>query len=385
MLGSIILITHIITGLGDGGAEAVLYRLCKHDRQNSHLVVSLSGRGKYGDMLESIGVSVMTLNMSPRYLALTAFFRLIKLLHETKPDLVQTWMYHADLLGGLAARIARVRALVWGIRHTTLEPKKSARMTIWIARVSAKLSWWVPTKIAVCALRAIEIHESLGYDRSKMTLIPNGYDLRCFKPNLDARGSLRAVLSVQDDRPLIGTVGRFNSQKDHLGLLNALETLRDQGFEFQYVLVGTGVDADNEQLTAWITERGLSDCIHLLGRRNDIPDVMAALDLHVLPSAFGEAFPNVVAEAMACGTPCVVTDVGDAAYIVGDTGWVVPPKDSNALAAAIAAALCALTDPSEFNKRKLCARRRVEENFDIELMVDNYSTLWKQAINDSRV
>ena len=373
-------VVHVITGLNDGGAEAVLYRLCKHDHANQHRVVSLLGVGRYGPMLEALGVPVTTLNMSPGRPSPLAFIRLVRLLRREKPDVVQTWMYHGDLFGGLAARAAGIRAVVWGIRHTTLEPGKSKKTTIWIGKLLAKLSWWLPAKIVVCAQQAMDVHEALGYNRSKMHFIPNGYDLADFQPGLDPKGELRASLVSDQSIPLIGTVGRFDPQKDHANLLNALVILRERGIAFRCVLVGTGLDSSNTEIVEWVAQRGLVDHVLLLGRRNDIPNIMNALDLHVLPSAFGEAFPNVVAEAMACGTPCVVTDVGDAAYIVGNTGWVVPPRDANALADAIEAALDDMRDADKSSERSLLARCRIEEHFSIGRMVAAYSECWNEVV-----
>jgi glycosyltransferase involved in cell wall biosynthesis len=222
----------------------------------------------------------------------------------------------------------------------------------------------------------MDVHEVLGYDRSKMRFIPNGYNLSDFKPGLDHQGEMKGSLVSYQSIPLIGTVGRFDPQKDHTNLLDALAMLRDRGLAFRCVLVGTGLDFSNSQIVEWIAQRGLMHYVQLLGRRNDIPNIMNALDLHVLPSA-SEAFPNVVAEAMACGTPCVVTDVGDAAYIVGDTGWVVPPGDSKELAAAIAAALNEkFSDCNGWQQRCQNSRDRIQNKFDIQTMVKNYQQVW---------
>ena len=376
-------VVHIITGLNDGGAEAVLYRLCKHDRVAHHHVVSLSGAGKYGPMLEALGLSVTTLNMSPGRPSPRAFLRLVKLLRREKPDVVQTWMYHGDLVGGLAASAAGIRSVVWGIHNSTLEPSSSKRTTIWIAKVSAWLSWWLPAKIVVCAQQAMDVHEALGYDRSKMRFIPNGYDLTDFQPGLDPQGELRGSLVCNCAIPLIGSVGRFDPNKDHVNLLDALAILRGRDLLFQCILVGTGLDSSNAQIVEWIARRGLADHVQLLSQRDDIPKVMNALDLHVLPSS-AEAFPNVVAEAMACGTPCVVTDVGDAAYIVGDTGWVVPPRDANSLAKAIISGLEGINSEG-WHTRCDFARRRIEENFSVQRMVESYNQLWTQIAERSEV
>jgi glycosyltransferase involved in cell wall biosynthesis len=372
-------VCHVITGLKDGGAEAVLYRLCKHDQVNQHKVISLSGFGKYGPMLVALGVSVTTLNMSSGRPNLWAFIRLISLLRHEKPEVVQTWMYHGDLFGGVAARLAGIRSVVWGIRHTTLEFGKSKKMTIWIAKILAKLSWWLPAKIVVCAKRAIDIHEALGYDRDKMLFIPNGYDLTDFQPGLDPNDELRTSLVSDLSIPLIGMVGRFDPQKDHANLLDALAILRNRGLVFQCVLVGSGLRSSNPQIMRWITQRGLTDYVQLLGQRNDIPNIMNALDLHVLSSS-AEGFPNVVAESMACGTPCVVTDVGDAAYIVGDAGWVVQPLDAKALAEAIAANLPIVMDCEQSGYHSSRAKNRIKEHFSIELMVSRYSAVWNEVI-----
>lgn len=373
-------IFHIITGLNNGGAEAVLYRLCKHDQANHHHVVSLSSTGKYGPMLEALGVPVTMLNMSPSRPSPAAFIRLVRLLRKEKPDLVQTWMYHADLFGGLAARVVGIRRIVWGIHNTALGPRKSMRTTIWIVKLLAKLSWWLPTKIVVCAQRAMDVHEALGYDRRKMYFIPNGYNLSDFHPGLDPQSQLKASLVPDHSIALIGTVGRFDPQKGHINLFDALKIARGSGLEFRCVLVGKGVGSSNVEIVECIAQRGLTEYVSLLGERNDIPEIMNAIDLHVLPS-LSEAFPNVVCEAMACGTPCVVTDVGDAAYIVGDTGWVVPPNDPLSLAEAISIALCELDSADRYSQRNLRARQRIEENFSIERMVKSYSDLWEKCVH----
>ena len=230
----------------------------------------------------------------------------------------------------------------------------------------------------------MDVHKSLGYDGSKMRFIPNGYDLSDFQPGLNPQGEMKASLVPDQFIPLIGMVGRFNLQKDHANLLDALVILRDRGIAFRCVLVGTGLDPSNLLIVEWIRQHGLTDHVQLLGRRNDIANIMNALDLHVLPSAFGEAFPNVVAEAMACGTPCVVTDVGDASFIVGDTGWVVPPSDADALADAITAALEEFSDVGRSNERSMRARRRIAENFSIERMVAAYSECWEDVVELQR-
>lgn len=371
-------ILHIITSLNDGGAEAVLFRLCTADRKQRHHVISLMDMGKYGPLLEAAGVQVTTIGLQRGRVTLAGFWRLYGAIRDLRPEAVQTWMYHADLLGGLAARLAGVRNVTWGIHHTTLDPQKSNRSTIFVAKACALLSRHIPRRIVCCAEKSCQVHASLGYDSARMRVIPNGYDLSVFQPDPTAGADLRQNLRLAAEAHVIGFVARFDPQKDHRTLLQALALLHKRGIAPTCLLVGTGLEPENRQLAAWIAETLPGDQIRLLGRRSDIPAVMNALDLHVMSSAFGEAFPNVLAEAMACGTPCVSTDVGDAACIVGVTGRIVPPRDPGALAEAIADMLAARTAP-DWPERRAAARAHVAQNFSLERMVDAYEKVWSEA------
>lgn len=366
---------HIITGLNDGGAEAVLYRLCTNDKASQHHVVSLMDGGKYGPMLTGAGIRITCLNMKQGKISVRGLWKLWRLIRKLRPDAIQTWMYHADLLGGVTARLAGQRNITWGIHHTTLDPAESPRSTILVARICARLSWVVPRHIVCCAEKSREVHAGLGYDISRMRVVPNGYDLTVFQSDPTAGKRIRKELKLLSTEPVIGFVARLDPQKDHENLLSALRILKAQGNCPMCLLVGTGLETGNTALVKQITALGLGEHVKLLGRRNDIPSIMNALEIHVMSSAFGEAFPNVLSEAMACGTPCVSTDVGDAAAIIGNTGLVVPPRDPHALANAINM-LLAERDTPEWNQRREAARRHVAENFSIERMVASYNETW---------
>jgi len=369
------LILHVITGLNNGGAEAVLYRLCAYDKDYNHTVISLMDKGKYGPLLEEAGVVVHCLNMPAGRVTLSGLYQLFKLVRKLKPDAVQAWMYHADLLGGIIARLAGIKNVYWNIRHTTLEPGHSKRSTILIAKLCAKLSKRVPKGIVCCAEKAVEVHGEIGYDTSKMMVIANGYDLSSLRLIPNPQAQLKKELG--DVFPLIGMVGRFDPQKDHFGLLDAFAFVKNAGVPHKLALVGRDLNTSNVALIEKIQFLGLKGEVLLLDQRTDIPTIMNSLYLHVLSSSFGEAFPNVLAEAMACGTPCVTTDVGDAAVIVGETGWVVPPKNPQALADAILIALNEQqTNPEAWASRKVACRERVVENFSIETMVERYHQVW---------
>lgn len=371
-------ILHIITDLDDGGAEAVLFRLCTQDEAHRHHVVSLMDGGKYGPLLSAQGIPVTCLGMPRRRVSLLALWRLWRLIRRVRPDAIQTWMYHANLVGGVVARLAGQRNIVWGIHHTTLVPGESPRSTILVARLCARLSRIVPRRIVCCAGKSREVHTELGYDRARMCVIPNGYDLSVFRPDPEAGQRVRRELSLGPTERVIGFVARYDPQKDHDNLLRALAVLNRQGGCPRCLLMGTGLEAGNGALADRIAALGLEDRVCLLGRRNDIPAMMNALDLHVMSSAFGEAFPNVLAEAMACGTPCVSTDVGDAAAIVGSTGLIVPPRNPEALAAAISE-LLAERDRPDWSARCEAARRHVADHFSIQRMVESYRDLWSEC------
>lgn len=368
-------VAHIITCLGDGGAEASLFRLSIHDAASRHVVLSLMGPGKYGPLLENAGVSVYCLGMPKGRLSFFGLWRLWRLLRSERPDVVQTWMYHADLVGGIVARIAGIRRIFWGIRHSDLSLEKTRRSTMVVAKACALLSRWVPLGIICCAQKALEAHKALGYASHKMRVIPNGFDLNTFQPDTQARTRLRTEFGVAPELPLLGMVGRFDPQKDHVNLFRALAVLKEGGHDFRCLLAGSGVDGSIALLTNMLKELGLQDEVLLLGPRTDIPAFMNALDVHVLSSC-SEAFPNVLAEAMACGTPCVTTDVGDAAVIVGDAGWIVPPSNPRALADALGDALRSLRHPESWSRLQLKARQRIAENFQINTMVEKFNRVW---------
>ncbi len=369
-------VCHVITALADGGAEAVLYRLCTFPQsQHRHIVIALGPEGKHALMLREAGIETHCLGLGRGRLKPGAIIRLYRLLRGYKPDVVQTWMYHANLLGGLAARFAGCRNVVWGIRHGELVPGATERSTRLINRLCAWLSASIPVRVVSCAESARLVHEGYGYDASKFVVIPNGYETKKFEPNATAGAAIRRELGIDQNAPIVGLVGRWHPDKDHPMLVAAFARVVERFSGARLLLAGTGCTPDNAALVAQMRDQGLSGVVHLLGRRSDVPAIMNALDIHVLSSR-SEAFPNVVAEAMACATPCVVTDVGDASLIVGDTGWVVPPLNPDQLAEAIAEALLERSEAEQWQARRRAARQRILNEFSLEQMVERYHQLW---------
>lgn len=371
-------VLHIITCLDQGGAEAVLSRLVAVKKEGvEYSVVSLKGRGFYSAALEASGVTQHYFHFARffQFASFFEFFRLVRLIARLSPDVVQTWLYHADLIGGLAARFAGSKRVVWGIRTADLSPALNSRFTLIVAWLCARLSGVVPASIATCSVAAANAHINMGYESAKFQVIPNGFDLTLYKPDLVARQLRRQQWGVADGELLFGCVARWDVYKDHPNLLQALSIAAARGLKFRCVLVGGGLIDSNTALTGLLSKYNLKNLVVLAGPRADIPAVMSAIDFHVLPSR-SEAFPNVVAEAMACGTPCVVTDVGDAALIVGDTGWVVPPENPDLLAQAIEEAGKSFKSDGD-ESRRIGVRNRVVNNFSLEKMTQSYVNLWQ--------
>ena len=369
-------VVHIITGLGDGGAEHTLYKVCKYDINNNHFVISLTGPGKYYTLLKKLKIEVYCFNLN--IFAIHKFFALIKLIHFLKPDVVQTWLVHADFIGGIAARLAGIKNILWNIRYSKIEMGKAKLSTIFIIKILAKLSFLIPKYIIIVSKRARDVYKKEGYNKNIFQYIPNGYDLSILTIDKIKKINFKKKINVHSKTPLIGNVARYDLLKDHLNLFEASSILRLKKIDFLCLLVGSNITKKNNDLIAGIKKFNLFHHVKLLGKKDDITEVMNGLDVYIQSSSFGEGFPNVLAEAMACGTPSVVTDVGDASLIVGNNGWVVPIKNPIKLSISIEKAINEIKT-AKWNKRCNQARSRIKENYDISKMIKRYNVIWKNA------
>jgi glycosyltransferase involved in cell wall biosynthesis len=373
-------ILHVITGLYTGGAEMMLAKLVERmaSGNDESAVISLTKGGPLADSIAASGIPVTLLDMPRAGRSVPGFVRLVRAMRRHKPDLVQSWMYHANLLAGLAAKFAGRPPVIWGIRQSDLDPRISKPSTIAVARMGARCSRWLPRKVVCCAESARVVHEAMGYAPERMLVIPNGFDLDRFHPDTEARRALHGELGLPDTALLVGLAARCDPQKDHGSFLTAAGILHRQNPNAHFVLCGDGIDRTNTTLAGWIADQGIGAATHLLGQRTDMARIMAGCDVMVSSSAFGEGFPNVLGEAMAAGTPCVATGVGDSALIVGNTGRVVPPRDPSALAAALRDILTL----SRGERRALGeqARVRVAEHYSIDAVTARYSALYHATL-----
>lgn len=375
-------IAFVLTELTLGGAEMMLWKLLSRiDRSRfDPFIFALSGHADVMlDRFNDIGVNCSLLGMKPRFDAVAGLLRLAQKLRTLTPDIVQGWLYHGNVAATLgSALVYRRSPVLWSIRctlpHRLLQEKWQSALTIGLGSV---LSFSATKIIHNSHASAIEHEQRLGYRRRERIVLPNGFDTDVFRPSTAAALSLRQELGMQPDAILIGLVGRYHAMKDHPNFLRAAALLKTSHPDVHFVLAGERVDALNATLVRLVTEHGLTGRVHLLGRRDDVHVITAALDIACSSSAYGEGFANIIGEAMSCATPCVVTDVGDSAYIVDTTGRVVPPRAPEALAQA----LSELVELGAAGRKALGARarQRIVTTFSLDAVVRRYEALYLEV------
>ncbi len=366
-------IMHVIVGLRSGGAEKMMSRLIAHMPNHSHIIVSLTDIGEVGQDLLNKGHSVYALHAQP-FTILRAAFQLWRLIRKDLPDVIQTWMYHADLLGGCIGRLAGVKNIIWNIRNTKI-PQQSLSVTWLVLRLCAFLSRVIPRSIICCSNAGFKSHILLGYDIERMVVIPNGYDTRTWMPPTKSKKELRGIYQLPLDAFIIGFVGRYDPLKGCDIFIKAAAIMDNQSkVPALFLMVGRHLNHQNIELYSMIQNDGGKAEFILMGERKDVGQIMSVLDIFCLSSK-AEGFPNVVAEAMLMQIPCVVTDVGDAAIIVGETGTVVQPCNPQELAKALLDFHS--MNPADLRKKGLAARSRITENFDINFVVKCYEEVYK--------
>jgi glycosyltransferase involved in cell wall biosynthesis len=370
---------HVITGLMTGGAEMMLLKLLTEMR-SSHfrpVVVSLGGRGAIGSRIESLGVPVHALGLGPGNSSAIGLWRLRCLLKQARPSLVQGWMYHGNLAASVAdlTRTTRV-PVIWNVRQSLDDLSREKASTARVIRAGALLSR-LPQRIIFNSQRSVVQHAAIGYSTRRTVVIANGFDCEVFKPSTDARLRLRKELGVAADTVLVGLIARFHPAKDHQTFFRAAALLSARYPDVHYVLAGQGMDTGCAPITIILEASGVSDKTHLLGERQDVQAITAALDIASLSSRT-EAFPNVVGEAMAAGVPCVATDTGDTASIIGNLTALVPVGNADALAAGWAG----LIERGAEGRRALgsCCRERILTNFSLSGMAAAYIKLYRELL-----
>jgi len=374
----------MISGLTTGGAEKALYNLLKGGLEASHRnhVISLGGIGEIGSDILQLGIPVTALNIRGTLPSISSLIKLRQVVRKVKPDIIQGWMYHGNLAATLARTMARYRPmLAWNIHYSLYDLSYEKPMTRNVIRANHYFSS-TPDALLYVSQRSRKLHETFGFSSQKALVIHNGFDVQQFSFTPKSHQRIRTALGIPDNACVIGHVARLHPMKDHSMFLRAAVTIALRYPDTHYLLCGKDVTLHNESLRQIIPTEVLSR-FHLLGERSDVADLMSAMDIFCLSSAWGEAFPIVLGEAMSNMVPCVATDVGDSALIIDDTGMIVSPGDEDAFILGIERLI---TMP--LKKRQAMgfnARARIEACFSLGAIVEQYTALYEKLLKEKSV
>ncbi|MEM9106267.1 MAG: glycosyltransferase [Pseudomonadota bacterium] len=376
-------ILHISNTLNTGGAQRSLYSLLLGGltKETDSHVISMTDLGSFGAKIKALDIPVHTLDMEIGKPTIAGARKLRAHMRDIRPDIIQGWMYH----GNIAATFGRIvspgkPALAWNIRHSVHDLSVERRSTRFAIKVNRMLSGRADS-IIYNSIMARQQHEGLGYARSTGSVIPNGFDLGVWKPDDEASSKVRHQLGIGEKGKIVGMVARYHPMKNINSFLQAMRPLMDENSDLHCLLCGEDLGPGNQALAADLQALP-QDRLHSLGLRSDLPEIYPALDILCLSSAWGEGFPNVLGEAMACGVPCVATDVGDSRHVIGDVGLVVPVSDTQALSAALREMVM---QPHEALKElSTKARKRIEANYPIEGTINTYIEHYQDLHNRQR-
>ncbi|MEM7725105.1 MAG: glycosyltransferase [Cyanobacteria bacterium P01_A01_bin.45] len=365
-------VVYIVSGLFIGGAETMLYNiLSKMDKEKfTPYLISLLDGGALSDRVKALNIPVYSLGMKRGQISLKSLFQLLHIVNQIKPDIIQGWMYHGNIAAFLVKLFLFQKITVfWSIHHSIDSLSDEKKSTSLIINLSAPISKLVD-KVFFVSKRSQKQHQEIGYSSRNSYVIPNGFDTSLFQPSAERKSLVREELNLSEDTFIIGSFARYHAMKDFPNFLKAAAILSRNCPNVSFILAGTNVDIDNQDLCNLVKKLEIEDKVHLLGERSDIDQLMTALDVFTISSAYGEAFPLVLGEAMSCGIPCVVTDVGDSSWILGELGKVVPPRNSQALAQAWKELIS--IDRKEMKSTGERLRERIVDNFSLEAITFEY-------------
>jgi len=368
-------IVFLIRSLNIGGAERQLVELAKGlSKTNFKITICLFyNEGVLLKELHSIrNVKIITLDKSGRWDIFRFFFRLIHILKSLNPQILYSFLPEANIAGLIAGKISGVPRIVWGVRASNMDVSRYdwlAGISLWLSALMSRF----PNAIIVNSHAGKEFHRSIGYSTNRMMVVPNGIGTDRFKPDHSAGLKVRGEWGIEEKTITIGLVGRIDPMKDHATFLRAVKIFNQEERSVRFVCIGDGKEPYKNEIHSLCRTLGLNGSLIWAGERYDMTAVYNAIDI-ITSSSFGEGFPNVIGEAMACGIPCVVTDVGDSALIVGETGIVVPPKDPKALADGWRSMLKHLNNKSYSIKEM--ARTRIVSHYNSEIFVQKTSKMF---------
>lgn len=376
-------VLHLITGLKDGGAEGVLARLVLNSETSEHVVISLKGEGKYGQLLKKNGVTLYFLNLGTLFDLIPQFLRLVRIVKAHDPDLIQSWLYHADFLTSVLKLLNRKVPVIWNVRTSRMNWSRGNRLLKILVHVNSLLSHIVPARVVFNSFDASDYHIGMGYNRKKSVIIPNGFVFP--REEGVSKLNLTSMLLKSDAVPQrirFGMLARYHEQKGFSVMLAAAKLAEQTGLDFHLFLGGENVSEENPLLLWSIKNIGLKK-VTLMGQFHDPSNFYNQIDCLILPSIYGESFPNVIGEAMLRGKPCISSDVGDAKKIIGDIGWVVQRNCPHSILRAMESAVFNFSDEKAWYKKSVKCRISIQKNYSMESMLTQFDNLWKQVLKIS--
>ena len=368
-------VLHIITGLGQGGAERQLSNLVSECAFES-AIFSIMKPGVMANEIHASNVRIYS-GDARNVASLGWLIKLRKSIKSFNPDLIMGWMYHGNIASFISSFMGFSGPVIWNIRHSLHDLQKERTSTRLAIRAGSYITR-SPSRIIYNSAAAADQHEALGFHSGKRAILANGFDLERFKPDALARKDFREKLDISPDKLLLGVVGRSHPMKNHHGWLQAFRQTIDVNKNMHCIMAGTGVAGPDSLLSKTVKELSLEEHVTLLPQTPNPEKLYPALDLLVMPSSWGEGFPNVVGEAMACGVPALVTNIGDASVIVGDTGFVAGDSTPETLAQQVLSV--SLIGQAKLAVMGQRARERMVRNYGLSIAADAYEKVIEEVM-----
>jgi len=368
---------HIINSLEKGGAETSLYRLCKFSNKKfNNIVITLKKQGYYNSRLQQMGIHVKNFEFDKSYLPFFEFIKLLKYIYKINPNSINGWMYHSIFITCILFFFFRKKKIFWHIRHSSIKYKSTKLKTIIIIYLEILFSYFVPNKIIYNSEVGKKIHEEKLRFKKNSLVIFNGFNSSEFFINNLIKDNYKKNNNIDNDTIILGSIGRYRIQKNHEFLFKILNNLNNKKIKFICFLIGGGLNMNNHKLNSLIHKYKLEKKIMYFDEVDNIEEFMNIIDITLITSDFGEAFPNVLAESMLCGTPCITTNIGDVKNIIQNSGWITKVNDLDDFTNNVLIALNLWKNKNKWNNLQNKCRENIKQRFSINKTLKSFEDLW---------